>query len=61
MVIERVGYGVGKWNLADRPNLLRILIGQEQGGALEETVLILESNLDDTNPEVARLPHGTPF
>jgi len=31
MVIEQVGYGVGSRNLADRPNLLRILIGQEQG------------------------------
>jgi hypothetical protein len=51
MVIEKVGYGVGSRTLADRPNLLRILIGQEQGPANEETVLILESNLDDTNPE----------
>jgi len=51
MVIEKVGYGVGSRNLADRPNLLRILIGQAQGGAHEETVVILESNLDDTNPE----------
>jgi hypothetical protein len=51
MVIEKVGYGVGSRNLADRPNLLRILIGQAQGGAHEETVVILEANLDDTNPE----------
>jgi hypothetical protein len=51
MIIETVGYGVGSRNLADRPNLLRILIGQEQGAANEETVVILESNLDDTNPE----------
>ena len=51
MVIEKVGYGVGSRTLTDRPNLLRVLIGQEQGGAHEETVLILESNLDDTNPE----------
>jgi len=51
MVLEKVGYGVGSRNLADRPNLLRILIGQEPGGGNEETVVILESNLDDTNPE----------
>lgn len=51
MAIENVGYGVGSRTLADRPNLLRILIGQEQGAANEETVVILESNLDDTNPE----------
>jgi len=51
MVMDKVGYGVGSRNLPDRPNLLRILIGQVQGKALEETVVILESNLDDTNPE----------
>jgi len=51
MVIEQVGYGVGSRNLRDRPNLLRILIGHEQGKAHEETVVILESNLDDVNPE----------
>ena len=51
MVIEKVGYGVGSRNLADRPNLLRILIGEEQGEENEETVAILEANLDDTNPE----------
>ena len=51
MVIEKVGYGVGSRNLTDRPNLLRILIGQEQGAANEETIVILESNLDDANPE----------
>jgi uncharacterized protein (TIGR00299 family) protein len=51
MVIENIGYGVGTRNLADRPNLLRMLIGQEQGPANEETVVILECNLDDTNPE----------
>lgn len=51
MVIEQVGYGVGSRNLTDRPNLLRLLIGQAQGAANEETVVILESNLDDTNPE----------
>jgi hypothetical protein len=51
MVIEKVGYGVGGRNLRDRPNLLRILIGHEQGKDHEETVVILESNLDDVNPE----------
>lgn len=51
MAIDKVGYGVGSRNLPDRPNLLRVLIGQEQGKAPEETVVILESNLDDANPE----------
>jgi uncharacterized protein (DUF111 family) len=51
MTVERVGYGVGNRDLADRPNLLRIIIGDEQSGNNVETVVILEANLDDTNPE----------
>lgn len=50
MTVENVGYGVGSRDLPDRPNLLRILVGKE---SIEEsdTVVILEANLDDTNPE----------
>ncbi len=51
MVLEQVGYGVGSRNLADRPNLLRLLIGQEEGTSNEETIVSLECNLDDTTPE----------
>ncbi|MBU2499474.1 MAG: nickel pincer cofactor biosynthesis protein LarC [Proteobacteria bacterium] len=51
MTVERVGYGVGTRDMADRPNLLRILIGREQRSGEVETVVILEANLDDANPE----------
>ncbi len=51
MVIETMGYGAGKRDLADRPNLLRILIGDLQSSENTETVVFLEANLDDANPE----------
>ncbi|MEJ2724493.1 MAG: nickel pincer cofactor biosynthesis protein LarC [Deltaproteobacteria bacterium] len=51
MVVETVGYGVGTRNLGDRPNLLRIMVGREQSETQTDTVVILEANLDDTNPE----------
>jgi hypothetical protein len=51
MTIDRVGYGVGSRTLPDRPNLLRILIGREQTKKQVDTVVTLEANLDDTNPE----------
>jgi uncharacterized protein (TIGR00299 family) protein len=51
MTVDRIGYGVGARNLADRPNLLRILVGTETPGLQTETVVILESNLDDASPE----------
>jgi pyridinium-3,5-bisthiocarboxylic acid mononucleotide nickel chelatase len=51
MTIESVGYGAGSKNLADRPNLLRVLIGREEAHKTTETVAVMDANLDDTNPE----------
>jgi uncharacterized protein (TIGR00299 family) protein len=53
MTMTATGYGAGDRHLSDRPNLLRGLLGEavaEQ--ALEQDrVAILESHLDDANPE----------
>jgi pyridinium-3,5-bisthiocarboxylic acid mononucleotide nickel chelatase len=51
MKIESVGYGAGSRDLSDRPNLLRILIGREDAQKTIETVVVVDANLDDTNPE----------
>jgi uncharacterized protein (DUF111 family) len=51
MVVENIGYGVGKRNLPDRPNLLRILVGAAQSQDPVETIVMLEANTDDNNPE----------
>ncbi len=50
MVIEKSGYGAGSADPADRPNLLRILIGP--GRVADETVAVLETAIDDMNPEL---------
>jgi len=52
MIVDRVGYGVGSRTLVDRPNLLRILIGNDIDEQRSETVVVLESNLDDMSPEL---------
>lgn len=51
MTVDQIGYGVGSRNLTDRPNLLRILLGTQAQELQTDTVIILESNLDDTSPE----------
>ncbi len=51
MTVDRIGYGVGSRSMADRPNLLRILVGTETQELQTDTVVILESNLDDASPE----------
>ncbi len=51
MVIDTVGYGAGSRELQDRPNLMRILIGEDHNEPQVETIVMLETNLDDMNPE----------
>ncbi len=52
MQIERVGYGAGQHDWPDRPNLLRLVIGQGEGtGLIVETLTVLACNIDDMNPQ----------
>ena len=52
MKLEGVGYGAGTWDLAI-PNLLRLFLGDAEGTGLEmDTVAVLETNIDDQNPEL---------
>lgn len=53
MTLQAVGYGAGERDLPI-PNLLRILIGEiAGGGAVQvETLVLLDTNIDDLNPQV---------
>lgn len=52
MQIQTIGYGVGGWQLEDRPNLLRGIIGICSTTTLQsDRVVVLESHIDDGNPE----------
>jgi len=54
MTLTAVGYGAGGRDLAI-PNVLRLLIGEDAAIAThpeEETVTVLETNIDDLNPEI---------
>jgi hypothetical protein len=52
MTIEQVGYGAGDRDLGDVPNVLRILVGQEQGARRGDRVAFLECEIDDMNPQI---------
>jgi len=59
MIVEKIGYGAGKRELESQPNLLRIIIGteisnSEKGIGVYQTdqIVILETCIDDMNPEV---------
>jgi uncharacterized protein (TIGR00299 family) protein len=53
MVLRRVGTGVGTRTHADRPNVVRVTIGDasEQRGT-GQAVVLLQANLDDLVPEL---------
>lgn len=51
LVLERVGYGAGSRDPADRPNILRLWLG-ERLERRSDGMLVVETNLDDTLPEV---------
>ena len=51
MVLERVGYGVGTRDWADRPNLLRGMLGR-RAHAAAGGCFVLEANLDDATPQL---------
>ncbi len=53
MTIERIGYGIGGWELDDRPNLLRGFVGKRAAATDFEYdfVTVIETHLDDSSPE----------
>jgi uncharacterized protein (DUF111 family) len=50
MKVERVGYGAGRDDLP-HPNLLRLVIGVPSANAGVERVMVVETNIDDMNPQ----------
>jgi uncharacterized protein (TIGR00299 family) protein len=51
MKIERVGYGAGRKQFASRPNLFRVVLGAPERGEENEEMVVIETNIDDLNPQ----------
>ncbi len=53
MRARRVGYGAGSKEFPNHPNLLRAFLGDlVDAGAIQETVQVLETTIDDMNPQL---------
>jgi uncharacterized protein (TIGR00299 family) protein len=52
MRVAATGYGAGDHEFADTPNLLRVLVGESDGHAHGDRVLVVESEIDDMNPQL---------
>ena len=60
VIVANAGYGAGTRDFPDHPNLLRLTVGEfaplsngkADAGTSNETITILEANLDDLSPQV---------
>jgi len=51
MVIDKIGYGAGKRDHESIPNVLRIITGTAPDD-LKDTIVVVETCIDDMNPEI---------
>ena len=51
-VPEKIGTGAGERDMRSSPNILRMLIGQMYRPALHGPVTVIETNIDDMNPQI---------
>lgn len=55
MAVSAIGYGAGTTDLEGQPNVMRLMIGeavQKNEWGTEESIRVLEVNLDDMNPQI---------
>lgn len=50
--VQAVAYGAGQRVLKDRPNLLRLMLGERVRAPDRDDLLVIETNIDDYNPEL---------
>jgi pyridinium-3,5-bisthiocarboxylic acid mononucleotide nickel chelatase len=50
--IRRIGYGAGTKDFADRPNVLRMILGEEPGAFETDTMVEIATNIDDMSPQI---------
>lgn len=52
MTIDKVGYGAGQKAFASRPNVFRLTVGTASADSHTEEMLLVETNIDDMNPQL---------
>lgn len=52
MTLGKIGCGTGQKEFPDRPNLFRLILGESRAALKEQELLLLETNIDDMNPQL---------
>jgi hypothetical protein len=55
MTLRAVAYGAGTFNPPNWPNALRLMIGESLTPSESDRIMVLETNLDDMNPQAYEL------
>ncbi len=50
--VEAIGYGAGDKDFPEQPNLLRMLVGESAAVRALETIVSIECEIDDMNPQL---------
>ena len=50
--VRQVGYGAGDRDLAGMPNVVRVVIGDDGAAGGLQRVVVIESEIDDMNPQI---------
>jgi uncharacterized protein (TIGR00299 family) protein len=52
MTVRAIGYGAGDRDFAERPNVLRLVVGDASADGEADEIWVLETNIDNLTPEV---------
>lgn len=52
MILKKTGCGAGEKDFADCPNVLRAFFGSNSSHTADDDVIVVESNIDDSTPEI---------
>jgi uncharacterized protein (TIGR00299 family) protein len=52
MKVAAIGYGAGDRDFHERPNVLRLVVGETPGDDEADEVFVVETNLDNVTPEI---------
>jgi len=51
MAVSSIGYGAGSRQADEMPNMLRVIIGEPVASFGEDRISVIETNIDDMNPQ----------
>lgn len=49
---DKTGLGAGSRDIKNRPNVLRIFVGEMNSRVPDEAITVIETNIDDMNPQI---------